>query len=322
MAIELDYLRLAREGRLREIGECLWSQLESCHLCPRACGVNRLKGQKGVCSATADLELAGYMVHTGEEPCISGQRGSGTIFFSHCPLRCVFCQNYRFSQEGEGRVYSIEDLARIMLELQDMGVHNINLVTPEHYLPHIILALDKAVSMGLRLPLVYNTSSYVRREILALLEGVVDVYLPDTKFFYRHWSVKLARSKDYPEVARSALLEMYRQRPSVVFSSEGIMLKGVLIRHLVMPNDASGSFDWFKWIRTNLGKDVYISLMSQYYPFYRASDIPEISRRITRKEYRDVQEWMLSLGLEKGWWQEDYGLDELAGDRIRDEFRH
>ncbi len=315
-----DYVEAGGSGRLRELGERLFDSMKSCSLCPRACGVNRLAGEKGVCGADAQLIISGYMRHLGEEPPISGERGSGTIFFSHCSLRCVFCQNYPFSQEGEGVAYSIEDLAKAMLKLQAMGVHNINLVTPEHYLPHILLSLDLAVKQGLRIPLVYNTSSYARKEILRELEGIIDVYLPDLKFFHPLWAQRLAKAPDYPDVAKSAVQEMFRQRPRVIFNPDGTVREGVIVRHLVLPNMAGGSIEWINWLYSTFGRDVFISLMSQYYPFYKAKEFPEINRRITRGEYRKIQEWLISRGMDKGWWQEDYGLDELAGDKIKDQF--
>lgn len=315
-----DYVEIASSGRLRRLGQELFDSMRACSLCPRRCGANRLAGERGVCGADAQLVISGYMRHMGEEPPISGEQGSGTIFFSHCPLRCVFCQNYPFSQEGEGVVYSIEDLASAMLKLQSMGVHNINLVTPEHYLPHILLALDIAVKDGLRIPLVYNTSSYVRKDILERLSGIVDVYLPDLKFFHPSWARRLASAPDYPDVAKESIREMFRQRPKTFFYPDGTVREGVIIRHLVLPNMAGGSIEWINWLYSQFGRDVFISLMSQYYPFYKAKDAPEIDRRITQEEYHSVQDWLISRGMDKGWWQEDYGLDELAGDRIKDEF--
>ncbi len=317
-----SYLQKARDGTLQRLGEELYASMERCCLCPRCCGVNRLNDEKGVCGAGRDLKIAGYMRHTGEEPPVSGSRGSGTIFFSHCPLRCVFCQNYPFSQEGEGVTYSIEDLAEAMLRLQSMGVHNINLVTPEHFLPHILLALNLAVERGLILPIVYNTSGYVREDVLRKLEGIVDVYLPDVKFFHPSWAKRLANAPDYPEVAKKAVKEMFRQVPDYEFNPDGTIRRGVIIRHLVLPEMAtSGSLEWVNWIAQELGKHIYISLMSQYFPFYKAKSIPEVNRRITPREYRTVQDWLIARGLDKGWWQEDYGLDELAGDRIKDDFQ-
>ncbi len=316
-----NYLKLHREGRLKKLSGILWEMLCCCCLCPRDCKVNRLKGQKGFCGADSNLKVAGYMKHTGEEPPISGTSGSGTIFFSNCSLRCLYCQNYSFSQQGEGQIWSVEKLADAMLELQGMGVHNINFVTPEHYLPHIISALDIAAERGLVIPLVYNSSGYVSMDILKLLDGVVDVYLCDMKYGDNNWAEKLSFAPDYCQINQEAVKEMYRQVSDCIFDKEGIIMRGLIIRHLVLPEDASGSFAVMNWIRENLGKDVFISLMSQYYPFYKAKKLPSISRRISLSEYESVKRWMLMLGLEKGWWQQDYGLEQLSGENIRKEFK-
>ncbi len=316
-----SYIHLYKIGELKSITKQLWQLFSPCRLCPRECGANRSVGEKGLCGSDDKLKIAGYMLHRGEEPPISGTRGSGTIFFSNCPLKCVFCQNYNFSQCGEGEDYSISDLAKMMLELQKMGAHNINLVTPEHYIPHIISALDIAVSNGLSIPIVYNSSGYARVEVLRLLEGIFDIYLPDIKYSSRYWSSRLSSVTDYPKTSRAAVLEMHRQVSDYIFDSKtGVILRGLIIRHLVLPEDASGSFSTLSWIRENLGKEVFISLMSQYMPVFRSRQFEEINRRITVEEYKRVQNWAISLGLEKGWWQEGYGLDSLAGERIREEF--
>ena len=318
---EPSYIRLYDTGKIREIADKLWQMYFPCRLCPRSCGADRSSGKKGACGADDRLRIAGYMLHRGEEPPISGRTGSGTIFFSNCPLKCVFCQNYSFSQLGEGKVYTVEELAGIMLSLQDMGAHNINLVTPEHYLPHIVLALDTAIGKGLNIPIVYNTSAYVRADVLRIIEGIVDVYLPDMKYASSSWASRLSSAPDYPDISRKAVIEMFRQRGRYVFDSkEGVILSGVIIRHLVLPDDASGSFDTLSWIKREIGKDVFISLMSQYMPVFKANKIEGVNRRITRQEYNKVQEWAVSLGLDKGWWQEDYGLDDMLGERIKQEF--
>ncbi len=316
-----SYIHIHKIGKLRSVAEELRQFYSPCKLCPRQCGADRIGGEKGLCGADNGLKIAGYMLHRGEEPPISGQRGSGTIFFSNCPLRCVFCQNYTFSQCGEGNNYTIEELAEMMLELQKMGAHNINLVTPEHYIAHIISALDIAASKGLNIPIVYNSSAYARLEILRLLEGIIDIYLPDMKYSSSYWSSRLSSASDYPDICRAAVFEMHRQVSDYIFDSEeGVILKGIIIRHLVLPEDASGSFSTLSWIRENLERDIFISLMSQYMPVFKAEKIEQINRRITIEEYKRVQDWAISLGLDKGWWQEDYGLDDLAGEKIREEF--
>ncbi len=316
------YIEMAESGVLSRLAESLWDRMKSCNLCPRNCGVNRIDGQVGYCGATVELDLAGYFCHMGEEPPISGINGSGTIFFAHCPLKCVFCQNYSFSYGNDYKRYTIDELAEIMIELQAMAVHNINFVTPEHYLPHILFALDKAVKMGLRLPLVYNTSSFMDLEILRMIEGIFDVFLPDIKFFDERWSQKLCSTSRYPSVARDVIKEMKRQKKENIFSYDGVILNGLIIRHLILPQNASGSFEWMMWIKQNLGKDVYISLMSQYFPFHKAGEFPEICRRITAQEYDAVCRWMLELGLERGWWQEGRGLINLSGENIKNDFKH
>ena len=316
-----SYNILHENGKLKDIANKLWGHLHACDLCLRKCSVDRISGKKGFCGADAKLKIAGYMLHTGEEPPISAKNGSGTIFFSNCPLKCVYCQNHSFSQEGEGNIYSIEELSDMMIELQRKGAHNINLVTPEHYLPHIIKAIDMAAEKGLTIPIVYNSSGYALKEILKLIEGVIDIYLPDMKYSSGGWARILSSAPDYPLINKEAVLEMFRQVPDYRFDPEtGAMVRGVIIRHLVLPEDASGSFEILSWIKENIGKDVFISLMSQYMPVFKAKNFSQINRRITKYEYNKVQNWAITLGIEKGWWQEDYGLDEMLGEKIKKDF--
>ena len=295
---EPAYLKLHRSGELKKIGKELWNMMQSCQLCPRKCGVNRLKGAKGFCQAYSQLTVASYQPHFGEERPLVGRKGSGTIFFSNCGLRCVFCINWDISWGGKGRHTSIEDLAEMMLALQKRGCHNINLVTPTHYSPHIVLALDLAASKGLRLPIVYNTCGWEREEILKMLDGIVDIYLPDFKYSEGEKAAKYSsNAQAYPETTKQALLEMNRQVGVAKPAEDGLMYRGLMIRHLVMPNRVSGTKEVIEWIAENLPKDTYLNIMAQYTPVYRASEFPEIFRRITRQEYDEAIKWANEAGL-------------------------
>lgn len=296
---EPAYLELHRTGELKKRAEELWQIMGSCKLCPRQCGVNRLEGSKGFCqSPGARLVVSAFHPHFGEERPLVGRGGSGTIFITHCSLRCVFCQNWEISHLGRGSRTSIKKLAGMMLRLQQVGCHNINIVTPTHYSPHILKALDIAAESGLRLPVVYNTGGWERLEILKFLDGVVDIYLPD----FKYWDAKMAQkyssgASSYPEMAKKAILEMHRQVGVAKTPKDGIMRRGLMIRHLVMPSDVAGSEEVMEWIARNLPKDTYINIMSQYTPRYKAFNFKEISRRITRAEYRRVVEKAEELGL-------------------------
>ncbi|UCB56454.1 MAG: radical SAM protein [Candidatus Omnitrophota bacterium] len=297
-SFEPAYLALHRSGELRRRGEELMSMLASCQLCPRSCGVSRLEGEKGFCQADARLKIASYHPHFGEEAALVGRRGSGTIFFANCGLRCVFCINWNISIGGEGKCHTIEDLAGMMISLQEMGCHNINLVTPTHYLPHIILALDMATEEGLNIPLVYNTCGAERLEILKMLDGVIDIYLPDFKYFSSEMAAKYSSGASwYPEVTKQALIEMNRQVGVARAGSDGIMRRGLMIRHLVMPNNVSHTKEVLEWIAENLPKDTYVNLMSQYQPFYKAFEYPDIARRLSREEYSQAKRWAKEAGL-------------------------
>lgn len=301
-AIDADfrppYLALHESGELKRRGDELWSIMETCRLCPRQCGVNRLKGEKGFCRASSDLIIASYHAHFGEERPLVGRGGSGTVFFSHCGLRCVFCINWDISWEGRGTKRSIEDLAGMMLDLQERGCHNINIVTPTHYSPHVVLALDAAAGKGLRLPLVYNTCGWERPEILEVLDGVVDVYLPDCKYSDGEMAAKYSSgAATYPELTRATLLEMNRQVGVARPAEDGLMYRGLMIRHLVMPNNVGGTREVIDWIAANLPRDTYLNIMSQYRPCYRAEDYPAIARRLTREEYAEAVAWARDAGL-------------------------
>ena len=295
---EPGYLKLHKSGNLREKAQQLWDLMKSCELCPRECGVDRLKGEKGFCRATSQLRIASYHPHYGEESPLVGRGGSGTIFFSHCGLRCVFCINWEISQGGEGFDKSIEEFAHMMMALQKRGCHNINIVTPTHFSPHILFALGKAADQGLQIPLVYNTCGWERLDILKILDGVVDIYLPDFKYSDNKMAAKYSSGADtYAEMTQRALLEMHRQVGVAKPASDGLMYRGLMIRHLVMPNNVGGTRDVISWIAKNLPKDTYLNLMSQYQPLYKAHEYPEISRRITREEYEDTVNWAKAEGL-------------------------
>ena len=296
---EPAYLKLHKTGELKKRAEKLWAIMERCQLCPRRCGVNRLKGMSGFCGAPgATLVVSAFHPHFGEERPLVGNGGSGTIFLTHCNLRCVFCQNWEISQLGRGIERNIDELAEMMLGLQKIGCHNINLVTPTHYSAPILKALDIAAETGLRLPIVYNTSGWERLEILKLLDGIVDIYLPDFKYWDSDMSAEYSSgAESYPEIAREAILEMHRQVGVAKPAKDGIMQRGLMIRHLVMPNNTSGSEKIMEWIAENLPKDTYVNIMAQYNPVYKAYDYPEISRRITSEEYEKAVKRAQEMGL-------------------------
>ena len=295
---EPAYLRLHESGELNERGQVLWDMMERCELCPRMCGVNRLEGAEGFCRASSQLEISSFNPHFGEERPLVGRGGSGTIFMTNCGLRCVFCINWEISHLGAGNVESIETLAEMMLALQTRGCHNINVVTPTHYSPHIVRALDIAAGKGLSLPLVYNTCGWERVEILRLLNGIVDIYLPDYKYSSGEMAARYsADAATYPEMTRHALLEMHRQVGVAKPGPDGIMYRGLMIRHLVMPSGVSGTGQVMTWIAANLPKDTYVNVMAQYRPMYRASEYEEIARRLTRQEYNDAVRCAREAGL-------------------------
>ncbi len=309
---EPAYLELHRTGELAERAEKLWKVLEACNLCPRECGVNRLEGETGFCQARGTrLDIASYHAHFGEEKPLVGRGGSGTIFLSHCGLRCVFCQNWEVSHSGRGQRRSKKRLADMMLQLQRRGAHNINFVTPTHYLPHILKALDIAAQDGLRLPIVYNTCGWEKLEMLQVLDGIVDIYLPDFKYWDSEMAAKYSAGAGcYPKIAKQALIEMNRQVGVAKPASDGIISRGLMIRHLVMPNSVSGSVEIMEWIAENLPSDTYVNIMAQYRPAYRAYDYPEISRMISNEEYRSVVNKARELGLTNldvrgSWWLRD-----------------
>jgi putative pyruvate formate lyase activating enzyme len=280
------YVKLSQTGELQKRGEILWDLMASCVLCPHECGASRLKGERGLCHNTSKLDISSYHPHFGEEEPLVGRSGSGTVFFSNCGLRCVFCINWEISQEGEGNQYSIDDLAEMMLHLQQIGCLNINVVTPTNFSPHIVFAVDKAARRGLRLPLVYNTCGWEKIEILRILDGIIDIYLPDCKYADSNMARIYSSGADsYAEVTKDALLEMNRQVGIALPENDGIIYRGLMVRHLVMPNNVSGTEEIIKFIALNLPTQTYVNLMSQYRPVYKAFDYPAISRRIFLDEY-------------------------------------
>jgi putative pyruvate formate lyase activating enzyme len=292
------YLKLHQNGELERRGRVLWDLMENCELCPRMCGANRLRGERGICQANSRLEISSAHPHFGEEKPLVGRGGSGTIFLTNCSLRCVFCINWEVSQEGAGSEYSIDEFASMMLMLQEHGCPNINFVTPTHYAPHIMLAVEQAAARGLCIPLVYNTCGWERVEILKILDGFVDIYLPDFKYSDGKMAAKYSsNASTYVEVTKKALLEMHHQVGVAKPGFDGLMRRGLMIRHLVMPNEVSGTRHVIEWIANNLPKETYLNLMSQYRPVYKAFQYPEISRKITRKEYADAVNRAINAGL-------------------------
>lgn len=277
--------------------------LEKCTICPHECKINRNSGQVGRCKSKDTVKIALYSIHNFEEPCISGKKGSGTVFFSNCDLNCVFCQNYEISQQGKGKEVTIERLAEIFLEQQERNAHNINLVTPTSYVPQIIEAIKIAKNKGLNLPIVYNTNGYEKVQTLKLLEGYIDIYLPDFKYSNNLLAKRLSKVDNYFEITTEALKEMYRQTEKAVFNSDGMMTKGMIIRHLVLPNHILNSKRVLKWINDNMA-DVYVSVMAQYFPTFRAKEIKDINRKLNKKEFQEIQNYLYQLNLKNGFIQE------------------
>lgn len=277
---------------------------DGCNLCPKNCNADRKRGQKGACGVTGEgILCARAALHMWEEPCISGEKGSGAVFFSGCPLGCVYCQNYDISR-GAGKEISVERLSEIFLELQEQGAVNINLVTPTHYTPEIIEALRLAKEKGLKLPIVYNCSGYERVETLQTLEGWIDVYLTDFKYMDSEIAARYSHAMDYPEVTKAALAEMVRQTGNASFDEEGIMTRGVILRHLLLPGHLQNAKEVVKYAYETYGAQVYLSLMNQYTPLSQVKDQPELNRSVTKREYDRLVEYALSIGVEQGFIQE------------------
>jgi putative pyruvate formate lyase activating enzyme len=285
--------------------------LSSCCLCGNCCRVNRLKGEKGKCNSGSEVMVSSYNLHFGEEPSISGNSGSGTIFFTKCSLSCVYCQNYPISQLGNGNVVSKKRLAQMMLDLQNRGAHNINLVTPTHFIPQIIEAFFIAQEWGLNLPLVYNTSGYESQKGLKLLDGIIDIYLVDMRYSDNSKAEEYSRVKNYVEVNRSAVKEMFSQVGNLVTDQEGIAKSGLIIRHMVLPSGLAGSKKTFKFITQKISDQVWVSLMDQYFPAYRAENYEQLNRKTTYQEYLKAEKVFFDSGLRNGWVQKGMVKDEV-----------
>ncbi|NLI74987.1 MAG: radical SAM protein [Candidatus Riflebacteria bacterium] len=290
------------EARRRVAG--LRALADPCRLCPRLCGARRLAGETGFCRAGARLRVASWAAHRGEEPPISGTRGSGTIFASHCTLRCLFCQNFPFSQLGTGQEMAVPDLAGHMLQLARRGVHNINLVTPTPQAPFLLEAFLEAREQGLDLPLVYNTSGYESLEVLTLLDGLVDIYLPDLKYADDEAAAAISGVADYVAHDRAAIVEMFRQVGPLQLDAAGLATRGLIVRHLVLPGGRQGTRASFEWLRSALGTEVQVSLMCQYFPAWRAPQTPGFDRRLTDDEYLEAIETVDGLGFTNVWAQD------------------
>lgn len=286
--------------------------MSNCNLCPRQCGADRENGKSGICGVSGKNMLAARAaLHFWEEPCISGEKGSGTVFFSGCPLRCVYCQNYQIASTEVGMEISEERLKDIFLELQEKGAHNINLVTPTHYTPEIIRAIGKAKEQGLRLPIVYNCSGYEKVETLKTLKGIVDIYLTDFKYMEKEAAVRYSKAPDYPEIARAALKEMMDQTGEAKFDENGIMQSGVIVRHLLLPGHVRNARAVVKYVHETYGNQLYLSLMNQYTPLPQVKkEFPELDRRVTEREYQRLISYALELGIENAFIQDGKTAEE------------
>ena len=275
-----------------------------CNICPWQCNVNRLDNEIGKCKATDKVKIALYSLHNFEEPCISGINGSGTVFFSNCNLSCVYCQNYEISQQGKGKEITVEELANIFLKQQSRNAQNINLVTPTSYVPQIIEAIKRAKKDGLSIPIVYNTNGYERVETLKQLEGYVDIYLPDLKYYYDDLAKKYSNANNYFEIATNAIKEMERQVGIPVFDEDGVMKKGLIIRHLVLPNNIENSKKVLTCIKNNMKQTTYVSVMAQYFPTYTAKEYDDLNRKLTKNEYDEIEQFLYDIDIKNGYIQE------------------
>jgi putative pyruvate formate lyase activating enzyme len=297
--VDIDHQIFLLEQRLPKATAIL----SPCRCCPRYCGVDRLGGETGRCRSTTELRVSSITLHHGEEPPISGYQGSGTIFLTNCNLRCLFCQNYPISQLGTGNTVTVHELADGMLSLQRRGAHNINWVTPTHMAPMLMEALLEARKKGMNLPIVYNCGGYESMEMLHLWDGIIDIYMPDMKYSNPDMARKYSGIPDYPVHNRAAILEMHRQVGNLAIDDNGIAIKGLLVRHLVLPHDLSGTADILRFLADEVSRDTYISLMSQYFPAFHATKIPVLSQPLTRAEYRKTVGILENLHMEEGWLQ-------------------
>ena len=279
-------------------------ELKSCNICPHKCGVNRLNGIKGRCKCDNKIKIALASVHNYEEPCISGKNGSGTVFFSNCNLNCIYCQNYEISQLGKGKEITIEHLAQIFIKQQEKNVNNINLVTPTMYVPQIIEAIKIARKKGLNIPIIYNSNGYENVEKIKKLNGYIDIYLPDLKYYSNEIAKKYSKIDNYFETAISAIKEMQKQVGNPIFNEEGIIQKGVIIRHLILPHHLLNTKNILKYVKENFDENTYISIMAQYFPTYKAKEDKLINRKLTKKEYKEIENYLYLLNLKNGYIQE------------------
>ncbi len=293
------YLDLYHSGKLKERVQAAKSLLQSCSVCPRGCSVNRLEGETGKCRTFREAMISSYGPHLGEEAPLVGRRGSGTIFFTNCNLRCIFCQNYSISQLGEGEKVSKEELAHMMLSLQAQGCHNINLVSPTHVVPQILEALEVAAEAGLRLPLVYNTGGYDSLETLRILDGIIDIYMPDMKYSDEKIAKELSGIEHYPSVNRAAVKEMHRQVGDLEINKEGVAQRGLLVRHLVLPNGLAGTKEVVNFLAREISPNTYVNIMAQYRPCYKAFEIPSLARRISTAEFEEAAKLAYQAGLSR-----------------------
>ena len=300
MAFIPSYIALFEKGELNQRIQLLKEFLKECRLCPRECRVNRLNGEVGYCKAPSEIMVSSAFPHFGEEPPLVGYHGSGTIFLTHCNLRCVFCQNYDISHLGRGEQITSSEIAKAMVKLQEMGCHNINFVTPTHYAPQIVASLPEAIEMGLSLPIVYNCSGYESIEVIRLLDGVIDIYMPDAKYMEEKFSKQFSNALDYPEVIKKVLKEMYRQVGDLKTNSKRIAERGLLIRHLVMPGGVASSEAVLKFIAEEISPHSYVNIMDQYRPEYRAYEYSEINCRISHKEYLEAIQMAKRFHLYRG----------------------
>jgi putative pyruvate formate lyase activating enzyme len=312
------YHSLYESGELAKRAQRLRNRLAACDICPRKCGADRLSGEMGYCNSEALPIVSSFCDHHGEEPVLSGEKGSGTIFFANCNMRCVYCQNHQISQNWIGQKaneITCHQLAEKMLHLQnELGCHNINLVSPSHFVPQIIEALLEAVPLGLNIPLVYNTNGYDSLETLRELDGVIDIYLPDFKYFDNKHALELSGAANYVEAAKAAIKEMYRQVGNLVTDDNGIAQRGLIVRHLILPERLSGSREVLKWLAQEISRDVTISVMSQYHPMHRAQEMPLLARSISQPEFDEVFNLVVELGMENGWVQQLEAADYYVPD--------
>jgi putative pyruvate formate lyase activating enzyme len=320
--MEPDYIALYRSGELERRALALEARLASCDICPRECHINRLKNELGYCHSGRQPIVSSVCAHHGEEPALSGTRGSGTIFFGNCNLRCVYCQNYQISQnwrKQKTNEMSYHTLSEHMLYLQNgLGCHNINFVSPSHFVPQIVRALTEAVPMGLKVPLVYNSSGYDSLASINALDGIISIYLPDLRYASDTWGKKLSGSPDYVKQSRQAIKEMYRQVGDLVLDGSGVAQKGVIVRHLILPNGLAGSEESLTWLAREVSPTITLSIMSQYKPMHKAMQVPQLSRTISVEEYDEVIRLLTDLGLENGWVQEMGASEEYLPDFERE----